>query len=179
MFSLGYRSTPPKVYRVQAFLRLKENPPRSGFVEQAQYKQLCKECYKLWLRTALALGYNFGFRSAELLGMKVEQVDFLNNSISLDPGGTKNGEGRIVKLTSETYELVKQSVSSKGPTDFLISRKDGQQVKDFRTAWKALTEVAKLPGLLFHDLRRSAVRNIDQARSVGSRSDANLGSQNP
>lgn len=49
---------------------------------------------------------------------------------------------------------------SKRPTDFLVSRRDGQPVKDFRTAWKKLTEVAKLPGLLFHDLRRSAVRNM-------------------
>lgn len=115
---------------------------------------------KLWLRAALSLGYNFGFRSAELLGMRVEQVDLLNRSVTLDPGATKNGEGRIIKLTSETYELVKQCMLSKKPSDFLISRRDGQPVKDFRTAWKKLSEVAKLPGLLFHDLRRSAVRNM-------------------
>jgi integrase len=160
MFSLAYRSTPRKAYQVPAFPQLRENPPRKGFVEQKQYRQLCNECSKLWLRTALALGYNFGFRSAELLNMRVDQVDLMNHSIRLDPGGTKNGEGRIVKLTSETYELVKQSMFSKSPGDFLISRRDGQPVKDFRAAWKKLAEAAKLPGMLFHDLRRSAVRNM-------------------
>ena len=160
MFSLGYRSTPRKAYQVPAFPRLRENPPRKGFVEQMQYRQLCNECSKPWLRTALSLAYNFGFRSGELLSMRVDQVDLLNRSITLDPGATKNGEGRIIKLTSETYELVKQCMFSKRPNDFLISRRDGQPVKDFRTAWKKLTEVAKLPGLLFHDLRRSAVRNM-------------------
>jgi integrase len=160
MFSLAYRSTPRKAHQVPSFPRLKENPPRRGFVDQKQYKQLCNECSKNWLRTALALGYNFGFRSAELLGMRVRQVDLLNRSIILDPGSTKNGEGRIVKLTSETYELVKQCMFSKAPDDFLISRRDGHPVKDFRTAWKKLTGAAKLPGLLFHDLRRSAVRNM-------------------
>jgi integrase len=160
MFSLAYRSTPRKAYQVPAFPRLKENPPRRGFVEQKQYKELCNECSKNWLRTALALGYNFGFRSAELLGMRVRQVDLLNRSIILDPGATKNGEGRIVKLTSETYELVKQCMLYKRPDDFLISRRGGHPVKDFRTAWKNLTVAAELPGLLFHDLRRSAVRNM-------------------
>lgn len=49
---------------------------------------------------------------------------------------------------------------SKRPDDFLISRRGGHPVKDFRTAWKNLTVAAGLPGLLFHDLRRSAVRNM-------------------
>ena len=136
MFRSAYRSTPRKAYQVPAFPRLRENPPREGFVEQKQYKQLCNECSKIGLRTPLALGYNFGFRSAELLNMRVDQVDLLNRSITLDPGATKNGEGRIVKLTSETYELVKQCMFSRRPDDFLVSRRDGQPVKDFRTAWK-------------------------------------------
>jgi integrase len=78
----------------------------------------------------------------------------------LTPGATKNGEGRIIKLTTETLHLVKDCMLSRKPSDFLISRRNGQPVKDFLTAWKRLTEVAKLPGLLFHDLRRSAVRNM-------------------
>ena len=33
-------------------------------------------------------------------------------------------------------------------------------MKDFRVTWEVLTKAAKMPGLLFHDLRRSAVRNL-------------------
>jgi integrase len=160
MFSLAHRTTPRKVYQVPVFPKLRENPPRKGFVDQKQYRQLCEGCSRLWLRTALGLSYNFGFRTAELLTMRVRQVDLLNRSLTLDPGTTKNDEGRLVKLTSETYELVKQSVVGKSLEDFLISRNNGQPVKDFRDAWKKLTKSAALPGLLFHDLRRSAVRNM-------------------
>lgn len=160
MYSLAYRSTPRKVYQIPSFPRLRENPPRKGFVEQKQYKQLCDACSRFWLRAMVGLSYNFGFRVAELLDMRVRQIDLLNRSLILDPGTTKNNEGRIVKLTSETLELVKQCMHSKTPDDFLFTRKDGKPIKDFRTAWESLTKAAKLPGLLFHDLRRSAVRNM-------------------
>src|SRR5215472_5329609 len=51
-------------------------------------------------------------------------------------------------------------VRGKQTDDFLLTRASGQPVRDFRDAWDALTTVAKMPGLLFHDLRRSAVRNM-------------------
>jgi integrase len=108
----------------------------------------------------LALSYTFGFRKAELLGMRLRQVHLLNYTVTLDPGTTKNSDGRIVKLTSETFELLKQCMLSKTPEDFVVSRRDGRPVKDFRVAWSKLTVAAELPGLLFHDLRRSAVRNM-------------------
>jgi integrase len=108
----------------------------------------------------LALAYNFGFRKSELATMQVRQVDLLNRSLTLDPGTTKNSEGRIVKLTSATLELVKQCMLSKTPDSFLFTRHDGQPIRDFRVSWEILTEAAGLPGLLFHDLRRSAVRNM-------------------
>ncbi len=39
----------------------------------------------------------------------------------------------------------------------------GNSVKDFRVTWDKLTLAACVPGLLFHDLRRSAVRNMVRA----------------
>ncbi len=92
--------------------------------------------------------------------MRARQVDLLGGLIMLDPGTTKNSEGRSVKLTSETLELVKQCMSSKTVDDYLLTRKGSRPIRDFRGAWDKLTKAAKLPGLLFHDLRRSAVRNM-------------------
>lgn len=160
MFSLAYRSTPRKIYQVPVFTRLRENAPRKGFVEEKQYRQLCGKCSEGWLRTMLALAYNFGFRKSELLTMRLRQVDLLNRSLILDPGTTKNDEGRLVKLTAETLELVKHSMLGKTSDDFLLTRKGNQAVRDFRGAWEKLVKAAELPTLLFHDLRRSAVRNM-------------------
>jgi integrase len=108
----------------------------------------------------LALGYTYGFRKAELLNMRVSQVDLLARIIRLNPGETKNGEGRTVTLTESCYILVLELVKGKRSDDFPLTRPSGEPVRDFRGAWYALTKAAKMPGLLFHDLRRSAVRNM-------------------
>lgn len=108
----------------------------------------------------LALGYTYGFRKSELLNLKVGQVDLLARTIRLNPEQTKNGKGRVVTLTEACYPLVVELVRGKRTDDFLLTRASGEPVGDFRAVWAALVKAAGIPGLLFHDLRRSAVRNM-------------------
>jgi len=82
------------------------------------------------------------------------------NTVSLYCGETKNGEARIVYLTEECRLLATELRKGKQPDDFLFTRENGEPVRDLRGTWAALTEEAKLPGLLLHDFRRSAVRNM-------------------
>ena len=46
------------------------------------------------------------------------------------------------------------------PEDSLLTRENGEPIHDLRRTWAAMTAEAKLPGLLLHDFRRSAVRNM-------------------
>lgn len=170
--------------------RLEESPPRAGFVEDQQYDLLCQYANgDLWLRTLLAVGYTYGFRRGELLSMRVAQVDLLHRVLRLNPGTTKNKRGRTVKLTNETYQLLAACVAGKRNDKYVLTRSDGERVTDLRGAWEALCIKAglgerkcmacgepadgtkrcghcqskrkpKYVGLLLHDLRRSAVRNM-------------------
>jgi integrase len=44
-----------------------------------------------------------------------------------------------------------------------VFHRDGRPVGDFRKAWTTAFEKAEIPGRLFHDLRRSAVRDFVRA----------------
>jgi integrase len=161
-FHLGMRSTPPKVQRIPYFSMLAENNVRIGFVEPAQYDKLATATAKrgLWLRAIFECGFTYGWRKSELLNLKVRQVDLLNRTIMLDVGSTKNKRGRTVHMTATVYELLKACVVGKGAEDYVFTRNDGSCVLDFRTIWELVTTEVGMPNLLFHDLRRTAVRGL-------------------
>ena len=68
---LGMRCTPPKVQNVPYFEMLKENNPRSGFLEPAVYERLARACASIgvWMRVLFELGYTYGWRKNELLNL--------------------------------------------------------------------------------------------------------------
>jgi integrase len=159
-FNLAERAG--KIQRVPHFPRLKESAPRSGLVGDSEYSKLAANAKELWLRAMLATAYRFGFRKSELLNLRVGQVDLLQRTIRLNAGETKSGDGRTVKMTQDVYVLLAACVAGKGADGFVFTR-DGRQVLDFRERWAQLTASAGCAGLLFHDLRRSAVRGMVRA----------------
>jgi integrase len=141
-----------------------EANPRPGFVTDQQYDKLAVACAErgLWLRAMLEVGFRYGWRKGELLNLRVSNVDMLANPpvVRLDHADTKNNEPREIPLAGTALELIRQCIVGKKPTDHVFSRPDGSPVKDFRKSWAVATEAAGCPDLLFHDLRRSAVRNL-------------------
>ncbi len=195
-FHLGLECTPPKVRTVPFFPMLKESDPRSGFLESVSYAALAKECARvgLWLRTMFEIGYSYGWRHAEVMGLRVRQVDLLSGAIRLDTGTTKNNEGREVAMTQSVRVLLTECVRGKQPEDRVFTR-DGKPVSDFRKTWANACVAAgvgkflcptcgeavdaelhcatcgkdwnrnklKYTGLIYHDLRRTGVRNMVRA----------------
>ncbi|MCI0722934.1 MAG: site-specific integrase [Acidobacteria bacterium] len=169
-----------------------ERNVRQGFVDDAQYFRLVQACPYLWLRALLALGYTYGWRKGELLSLRVRQLDLTDRTARLECGTTKNEDGRIIHLTNECYELLKACIAGKGSDDAVFTREDETPVRDFSKTWAELCVKAGLgsyfcrrcnvparpcpvcskaerpttygyQGLIFHDLRRSAVRNLERA----------------
>ena len=178
MLHFGAKQTPPMVDRLPAFpSALKESSPRQGFIGDKEYSLLASNCKDLWLRALIAVAYTYGFRKGEVLGLRVGQVDFLGKWIDLKEGETKSGEPRKVKMSNEVYELMKACARGKGGPDYVFTRKNGARVIDPRDEWAQLCvksglgqwvpakrkngeEFKAYRGLMLHDFRRSAIRNM-------------------
>ena len=163
MFHLGQQSTPPKVVRSPKFPRLAENNIRKGFLEDGQYQKLVEHCPELWFRALVECGRTYGWRVSELLNMRVNQLDISQRVIRLEPGTTKNRDGREVLMTDAVRTLLSALVHGKASDDCVFTRSNGKAVRDFRTTWQNACAHAGIPDLLFHDLRRTGARNLRRA----------------
>jgi integrase len=144
---------------------LKEDNARQGFVEDVQFERLVAEAKEPWLETFLELAYSYGWRRAELLGLRVRQVNLGAGTIRLDSGATKNGDGREVAMTPRVRELLEAATKGKRWDAWVLSRDPAgkKQVRDFRVTWENLTAAAGVPDLMVHDFRRSAAKALRRA----------------
>ena len=165
-FNLGFRHHPPKVERVPSFRMLPEDNARKGFITPDQYRKLL-DSMPSYLRPLLVVGYHVGNRRSELTQLKWDDVhlDDKNPHFILWAGTTKNKEGRTIPIYGDMitafHEL--QAERRKWPTMPYVFHRNGRRIYTWYKAWKSACEDAGLGGLLFHDLRRSAVRNLTRA----------------
>ncbi len=171
MFNLAVQDG--KLREAPHFPMQKEPPARKGFLEHEEFQRLRRELPES-LRPLLTVGFYTGMRLGEILGLRWENVSFLDVQIRLDPGSTKNDEPRAIPLTGELLEMLKILRQKASGCEFVFTR-DGNPIIAFRKAWNSACVRAELghfekigkgkrySGLIFHDLRRTGVRNLVRA----------------
>lgn len=167
MLSLGAKCTPPKVVHVPYVPHLTENNVRTGFFEYDEYVAV-RNALPDYLNPVIVIGYYSGMREGEILNLRWLQVDLISQQIILEPGTTKNKKGRIVplNLNPELYQTMvfqKDLRDTHHPQCPWVCFRDGHKIKDFRGAWAKACKATGLEGKLFHDLRRTAIRNMIRA----------------
>jgi integrase len=167
MLNLGAKQTPPKVDRVPYVPMLKENNVRDGFFEHGDFLAL-RDALPNHLRGLVTFAYKTGWRVSEITGLTWRQVDLEQGIVRLEVGTTKNDEGRTMYLDDELKEVFscqKSLIRQKGTlSPYVFPNREGtDRIRDFRGAWDNACKRAGIGKKLFHDFRRTAVRNIIRA----------------
>jgi integrase len=142
---------------------------RKGFLEASQVEAIVGHLPEP-LADLTRFAYSSGWRKGEIVSLRWEQVDRSAREVRLFD--SKNGRGRVLPLDDALSALLerrwqaREYALSDGTTAlsaFVFHRSDGQSVGSFYKVWRRACEQANVPGTLFHDLRRSAVRDLIRA----------------
>ena len=122
---------------------------------------------------AVSIAHAFGWRmQSEVLTLERRQVGLEAGTLRLEPGTTKNDDGRVVYLTPGLKALIGTQLervrSLERETGQIIpylfphlrGPHRGKRLQDLKKVWKTACVKAGCPGMLRHDFRRTAVRNM-------------------
>lgn len=150
--------------------KLPERNARQGFFERDEYERVINELPE-YLKDACRFAYLSGWRRGEVFTLAWTDVDQRARVIRLRPEESKNGQGRTLALEGTLWELIQRrwterTVTRKNKTT-LISRyvfhHDGNPIVDIKKAWAKACTKAGVGQRLFHDFRRTAIRNMVRA----------------
>jgi integrase len=168
-FKLAMRTR--KLNSIPYIEHLKEDNTREGFLTPSQFQELLPHVpadlkdFTEWL-------YACGMRKGEATLLRWEMLDEKpkGGPVLRIPGYIcKNKKGRTLPLDKKLAAIIERrkavqyvavdGVTSTKPCPFIFHR-NGAPVGDFKKSWKTATKAAGLPGILVHDMRRSAVKNL-------------------
>jgi integrase len=168
MFSLAVRGE--RIPRAPYVAMLQEANVRTGFFEREQFEAI-RHRLADYLQPIVTFAYVTGWRvPSEVLTLQWRQIDFDAGTVRLDPGTTKNGEGRTFVMTPELRACLEgqRAFTEKFQREHdkivpWVFHHDGEPIKCFRGAWRRACAYVGLHGRIPHDFRRTAVRNLERA----------------
>jgi len=168
MYSLAVGSG--KLHQAPKITHLREDNVRTGFFEWGQFQAVHRHLPE-YLQPVITFAYHTGWRvQSEILSLQWRQVDLNAGTVRLEPGTTKNREGRTFIMTPMLRATLEQQ---KAHTEALqreqgqiipwVFHREGEPIRGFRRSWKTACKKAGQPGRIPHDFRRTAVRNLERA----------------
>jgi integrase len=140
---------------------------RSGFFSELEIRVVMANL-PVELADFTLFGWLTGMRKGEIASLRWEDVD--GDVISLRAENAKNGEARLIPLEGELLELIERrkavrqvKVNGLVMMSGFIFHREGEPIREFGRSWATACRMAGVPGRLFHDLRRSAVRDLIRA----------------
>src|SRR5215471_6204224 len=141
---------------------------RQGFFETADFEAVVARL-PAYLQDLVRFGFLTGWRKGSIKSLRWSDVG--EDVIYLRAENSKSRKPETMPLEGELLDIIERRRAatvledkngSKRFAEFVFHRK-GQPIGDFRKAWATACKLAGVDHRLFHDLRRTASRNMISA----------------
>ena len=151
-----------KLSRRPRFKMLDGEKVRQGFVDHGDF---CKLLANLpdYLQPLVEFLYYGGWRKSAARNLEWKEIDLQGQTARLKAEDSKNGEPWVLPLAGRLWEVVQERLTARRLDCRFVFHHDGKKIGDIRKAWHTACTKAGLSGLLIHDLRRCAARNLSRA----------------
>ncbi len=157
-----------RLTRVPYMAKLKVENARQGFFEHDEFHAMVEHLPEP-INEIARFAYLSGWWKGEILPLRWEAVDRDGREVRLRT--SKNGHGRVLPLVGELWDIIqrrwlaRQFEREGGVTAIaeFVFHNQGRPIGQFDGTWRKACRLAGCPGKLFHDLRRTAVRNMVRA----------------
>jgi len=177
MFSLGMESG--KLSRKPVFKMLKGERVRQGFVEHGDFLRVLDHLLT-HLKLFVEFLYYSGWRKGAAKNLQWSEVDMEGRTVRLEMEDSEKPKPWVLPLEGRLWEIIKERQRERRLDIKLVFHHKGRGVGDIRKAWHSACIAAGLGrferitegkrkgkeawvGLLIHDLRRCAARNLSRA----------------
>lgn len=160
MFSLAIEAG--KLSRRPKFYMLGGEKVRQGFVEHGDFLRLLGELSD-HLQPLVEFLYYGGWRKSAARNLEWKEIDMHGRTARLKAEDSKNGEPWVLPLAGRLWEVIQERAKARRLDCPFVFHLDGKKIGDFRKVWKTACRKAGVDGLLIHDLRRCAARNLSRA----------------
>jgi len=151
-----------RLSRKPRFQMLEENNIRQGFLEHGDFLVLLSNLPE-YLKPVVEFLYLSGWRKGEARKVEWRDVDMASRVVRLRIENSKNKESRLLPLTGRLWEVIQESAMERRLDCPYVFHRGGRRIGDFRKAWGTASKASGLEGVIPHDLRRCAARNLSRA----------------
>ncbi len=156
-----------RVSRVPHVPMLHSDNVRRGWIELSEAERIAKTLGEP-LGTLVLFARASTWRKSEVESLTWEQVDRSAREVRLYD--SKSGHGRVLPVDDYLFGLLERmrahreyQTSDGSALSRLVFHRQGRPVGDWRKAWRKAAAEAGRPDALFHDLRRSGIRDLVRA----------------
>ena len=180
MFSIAIEAG--SLSRRPVFKMLDGEKIRQGFIEHGDFIRLVEKRPE-HLRPIVEFLYFGGWRKSAARNLEWKEIDIQGRTARLKIEDSKNSEPWVLPLAGRLWEIIQQRAKARRLDCVYVFHDEGKKIGDFRKAWQSACVAASLgalikeeqgddkrkrqrkkyAGLIIHDLRRCAARNLSRA----------------